>query len=586
MNNNQIISNKAKGGFLQSFYKTAHAFSLTEKVVFFALLIIVVLTGLSLLSRINNKFLVSVPDYGGAFTEGIVGVPRFVNPVLAISDADKDLVSLVFAGLLKATPGGKLVNDLAESHEISTDGRTYTFTLRDDIFFHDGTRITTDDVEFTIQRIQDPTVKSPKRAVWDTISIQKMDSRRISFTLKQPYGPFLDNFTVGIIPHHIWKDIPSDEFSFSELNVSAVGSGPYEIRKVKRNSYGLPNMYTLRSFSDYSLGKAFVRDISLNFYQAEEDLFDAFVNDEIDSMSGVSPANIARYQIPQERIITTPLPRVFGVFFNQNQAGVFLNREVREALSVAINKDRIVDDVLFGHGSIINSPIPLSGNKNATSSASASASTTASTSNVDRAISILTKAGWTLNERTGIMEKKVGTKVTTLAFSLSTGDASELKRTAEFIKEDWEKIGASVDLKVFEIGDLNQNVIRPRKFDALLFGEVVGREYDLYPFWHSSQRNDPGLNIALYTNAAADKILETIRLTQNRDERMKKAIEFETMFGKDLPAAFIYSPQFIYVIPEKLQNVTLDELAQPSERFLNAHEWFIETNKVWRVFTY
>lgn len=585
---------------MRSFYEANHAFTLAEKIFFYALLAVAILTGLVLLSNLNNRFLETVPDYGGSFTEGIIGVPRFVNPVLALSDPDQDLVALVFSGLLKATPEGNLVDDLAQEHTISDDGRTYTFTLREDIEFHDGKPITSDDVIFTIERIQDPTVKSPKRTIWEGVQIKKIDSRRISFTLKQAYAPFIENFTVGIIPEHMWKNVPSDEFSFSEMNVQAVGSGPYEIEKVSRNSYGLPTYYDLRSFSDYSLSKPFVKNITFNFYQDETALLNAFENGEIDSMSGVSPENLSVIDEAKHQIVTSTLPRVFGVFFNQNQASVFLNKEVRQALSVAIDRDRIVKSVLSGYGIVDESPLPAraatasgvgtasttttAGTKTATSTAAVQIMRGNTVARTDQALAILSRGGWVLNQKTGIMEKKSGTGTIPLSFSISTSDAPELKQAAELIKEDWEKIGASVDLKVFEIGDLHQNVIRPRKFDALFFGEIVGRELDLYPFWHSSQRNDPGLNIALYANISADKILESIRVTQNRAERLAKVKDFEKLLQTDVPAAFVYSPDFIYVLPKDLGGVKLGELSNPSERFLNVQEWHTEKNKVWKLF--
>jgi peptide/nickel transport system substrate-binding protein len=250
---------------MKSFYEANHAFTLTERIFFYVFVLIAIISGLTLLSRLNNRFLMTVPDYGGSFTEGIVGVPRFINPILALSDPDQDLVSLVFSGLLKATPEGTIIDDLSQEHTISDDGKTYSFTLREDAQFHDGKPVTTDDIAFTIERIQDPTVKSPKRTIWEGVVVKKIDSRRITFTLKQAYAPFIENFTLGILPRHIWKDIPSDQFSFSERNVEAVGSGPYAIKKVSRNSYGLPTFYNLRAFSDYSLGKPFVKDITLNF---------------------------------------------------------------------------------------------------------------------------------------------------------------------------------------------------------------------------------------------------------------------------------------------------------------------------------
>lgn len=579
---------------MKSFYEANHAFTLTERIFFYVFVLITIVSGLTLLSRLNNRFLMTVPDYGGSFTEGIVGVPRFINPVLALSDPDQDLVSLVFSGLLKATPDGTIIDDLSQEHSISDDGRTYTFTLKEDAKFHDGKPVTTDDVAFTIERIQDPTVKSPKRTIWEGVVVKKIDSRRITFTLKQAYAPFIENFTVGIIPRHIWKDIPSDQFSFSERNVEAIGSGPYAIKKVSRNSYGLPTFYNLRAFGNYTLGKPFIKDITLNFYQDETLLLDAFDKGDIESMSGISPENLATVADNTEsQTVTATLPRVFGVFFNQNQASVFLNKEVRQALSVAIDRERIIASVLGGYGVVDESPLPASSARISTTATTVATSTPGSIqitrngniARTDQALAILSKSGWVLNQKTGIMEKKSATGTIPLSFSISTSDASELKQAAELIKEDWEKIGASVDLKVFEIGDLHQNVIRPRKFDALFFGEIIGRELDLYPFWHSSQRNDPGLNIALYANISADKILESIRLTQNRDERLKKVADFEAILRNDVPAAFVYSPDFIYVLPKALGGVKLGELSNPSERFLNIYEWHIEENKVWKFFT-
>lgn len=557
--------------------------------IFYLLVIIAVASGLTFLSKASGRLLTVVPDYGGTITEGIVRAPRFVNPILAVSDSDKDMVSLIFSGLLKITPDGKIINDLSKEYSISKDDRTYTFTLKDNIYFHDGEPITAEDVEFTIQKIQDPTVKSPEYPIWDGVLVKKIDARQIAFTLKQPYAPFIENFTIGIIPRHVWKDVPPDEFSFSQLNTEAVGNGPYKINKIKRNSYGLPTFYALRAFENYALGKPFVKNITMRFYQDSNEMIDAFRNGEIDSLSGISPATLAEFASSENTIVHSKLPRVFGVFFNQNQAGVLLNHEVREALTVAIDRDRIIDEVFAGYATAIDSPVPGDESRRNESRddgrAEESSGDAENLPRTDKALMILSKAGWSMNEKTGVMEKKTKNETVPLSFSIATGDATELKRVAEMIREDWKKIGANVDLKIFEIGDLNQNVIRPRKFDALFFGEIVGREFDLYPFWHSSQRNDPGLNIALYANISADKILENLRLIQDKNIRMDKIAEFEKLVEKDAPAAFVYSPHFIYVVPKKLQNVSVGGLAFPGERFLNVHEWYIETNKVWKFFT-
>jgi peptide/nickel transport system substrate-binding protein len=224
--------------------------------------------------------------------------------------------------------------------------------------------------------------------------------------------------------------------------------------------------------------------------------------------------------------------------------------------------------------------------------------TTASMSEEDRinaAKNILTKNGWSYNAETRVMEKTTAGKgkdtkrdnkknTQILAFSLSTSDAPELRQVAEILKREWEKIGARIELKVFESGDLKQNVIRPRKYDALLFGKIVGRDPDPYAFWHSSQRFDPGLNIALYANITADKLMEKARSVSNEKERAELYHSFEVEVARDMPALFLYSPNFIYVLPKNLEGVDITGMTLPMDRFSKIKDWYVETQNIWRVF--
>ena len=148
----------------------------------------------------------------------------------------------------------------------------------------------------------------------------------------------------------------------------------------------------------------------------------------------------------------------------------------------------------------------------------------------------------------------------------------------------WGKIGANVSVKVFEIGDLEQNAIRPRKYESLLFGEIMGRDPDPFAFWHSSQRNDPGLNVALYANIAADKLLEDARTTFDAEEREEKYIEFQNEVEKDIPAVFIYSPHFIYLVPDWAKGIEETSITVPSDRFSQVYNWHINTKRVWKAF--
>ncbi len=548
----------------------------SERAVFFALVALVVGSTLSMLLTLNRLISVEVPARGGSLVEGVIGSPRFINPLLAISDADRDLTELVYSGLLRALPDGSLVPDLAGSYSASENGLSYTFTVREDAEFQDGAPVTADDVLFTIQRAQDPTLKSPKRANWEGVVVEKMGEREVRFTLRQPYAPFLENATIGILPAHIWKDADAEQFAFSQFNIEPVGSGPYRVDSITRNSSGVPDTYELVPFEHFALGEPYIARITLRFYANESALTSAYIAGDIDALNSIAPEKVAGLAKRGGTVIHGPLPRIFGVFLNQNQSPLFADKVVRTALDVGVDKERIVREVLSGYGSAIDGPVPpgiLPGELEQPTPGSP-----------ERMAALLEAAGWKRGED-GIFEKTVRKKKERLEFSLATSNVAELKAAGEIIREEWGKGGAKVDLKVFEVGDLNQNVIRPRKYDALLFGEIVGRTPDLFAFWHSSQRNDPGLNIALYANIAADKSLEKARVSADRRERLEAYEDFATEVTKDTPAVFLYTPDFIYILPPKVRGVSVGPISISSERFLNAHEWYIETDRVWHFFS-
>lgn len=573
--------NRAQVPFSKKILLAIKTFSITERTIFFLFFGLFVLTGLSLVWKANTHFLVEVPSRGGTLSEGIVGSPRFINPLLSISDADEDLTSLIYSGLLKATPEGNLVDDLSKEHSISADGLEYSFTLKDDIYFHDGEPVTAGDVEFTVKKAQDAQLKSPKRINWDGITVQRIDDKHIKFILKQPYSPFIENLTMGVLPEHIWRSLDSDQFAASLFNTEPIGSGPYKVYKVKRNSGGVPTYYQLIPFDKYALGEPYIKNLLLSFFTNDDSAVEAYQNGDVESINGIPPQKVSEIIHSNTRAEQSSLPRVFGVFFNQNQAPVLINKEVRTALNMVVDKDRIVQDVLHGYATAIDGPLPFGSFKQTDANAS---STEISATAIDDAIALLSKNGWTLNTTTGTMEKKTKKDTIPLSFSISTGDAPELKQTALILQEEWQKIGAHVDVKIFETGDLNQNIIRPRKYDALLFGEVIGRDFDLYPFWHSSQRNDPGLNIAMYVNSKADKFLEDMRATNDNVVKEEKYNGFEQLIKDDIPAIFTYTPDFIYLVPSKVKNLKLGKAITTAERFINVHEWYIETNKVWKIF--
>ncbi len=573
------------------------SFNPKEYFLFVTFIIIALVSMIIMLNKINNIFTVEVPDEGGTIIEGIVGVPTLINPVLALSDADKDLTAIVFSGLMRKTSEGTLIPDLAESYTSSTEGLVYTFILKKDAKFHNGDKVTADDVVFTINKIKDPIIKSPRKNSWDGVTVTKKDENTIEFSLTRPYISFMDNTTIGILPSKVWNKVNESEFGVSSLNVKAVGSGPYEIKSVNKNKEGIPEKYKLNRFSQFTLGTPHIRNLIIQSFPNEKDLIKALNSGSIDQANGISPENAEGIEDNNNVINTATLPRMFGVFFNKNKNKIFAEPAIIKAFDLGIDRQNIIDQVLLGYGTVIHSPVPENISKEKTSELYKNAK-------LDEAAMILDKAGWIIREdgirakggttlvtQTSKIKGKTVTKsvksnapLSRLSFSITTGDTKELRQATTIIKEQLAVLGVEVDIKkIYEAGQLNQ-IIRARDYEALFFGQIISHESDLYSFWHSSQINDPGLNIAMYNNKKIDLLLDSTQKTldpNNRDIKYQDLIE---EFNKDIPALLIYSPKFLYATSKSLKHIEIDNIRNQSDRFASIYNWYANTNNVWKIF--
>jgi peptide/nickel transport system substrate-binding protein len=583
--NNKIRQFKLAGKLptKEQINRALFAFSKKERVVFGVLVLLLLISSAALLSILNRSLMIEVPLAGGNISEGIVGTPRFINPVLGSSPADLDMIALIYSGLMRKNSDGELVPDLAAKYEKSDDGLSYTFTLKNKIYFQNGEPVTADDVLFTIDQVKNSVITSPQKVNWEGVAAEKKDDRTIVFTLRQPNPNLLANATLGIMPKTIWAEGSPE---LNEANTMPVGSGPYKIEDVSKESSGVINSYHLVAFDRFALGKPYIREINFHFYPNEEEMLKALNDGEVNQVSSIAPASAENLENEGYRIESETLPRVFGLFFNQNQNQLFIDKAVTNAINLAIDKEKIVREVLRGYGTVIDGPIPSDllpaiAEKNKTEK-------TVRADVLENVRDILAKDGWVdgpegyLVKTTTAKNKKKMTA--TLEFSISTGNIPELVAAAELIRQDLATVGIKVEVKTFEVGNLNQSVIGPRKYDALLFGQVINRESDLYAFWHSSQRKDPGRNIAMYTNARADSLLEDAFITLDPRLRAQKYAQFAAEIKKDVPAVFLYSPDFIYITTKDLQGLSLKHIVSPSDRFNNAYKWFTKTEKVWKIF--
>lgn len=543
-----------------------------EKLAFLGFFFVAVISGTLMLIIIDRDFSTAVPAYGGSLAEGMVGTPRFVNPLLALSDVDRDLVRIIYAGLMRPNKKGELEPQLAERYDISEDGLTYTFFLKENLFWHDGEPLTADDVAFTVELAKNPAIRSPKLANWEGIEIESVNPREVRFRLKRPYAPFLGNTTFGILPKHIWKDITPESFYLSNYNIEPVGSGPFYISKVERNTVGTITSYTLARFKKYRPQSAYLDTLAVKFFSTEKELAESLKIGEVDS-AGMDDGNPGK----NEKLLEIRMPRVFGVFFNQDAYEPLRDLSLRAALSSAVDRNRIINETRGGRARVTSLPIPPG--------TFAHASTLEDIArNLDVARTTLEKAGYKDSDGDGIVEKTKGKEKTKISFVLATVQAPELIKTGELLKEMWREIGVEVELRVFEKGDFEQDIIRPRAYDALLYGLVMGYDADPFGFWHASQIKHPGSNIARYANTKVDKLLEDAHATTDREKREELYKFFQEEITKDKPAIFLYSPSFLYVIPDYLGGVDAEFIAFPHERFSSIESWYTNTRSIWNIF--
>jgi peptide/nickel transport system substrate-binding protein len=554
---------------------------LSDRLFFNTALIAAFVSTIFAIATINELFTTSVPTQGGTLVEGIVGTPRFVNPVLAINRADHDMVALIYSGLVKLDENGGLVNDLAESVQLSEDGKTYHVVLRKGVRFHNGSELKARDVAYTIALIQNPELKSPLRGNWDGVIVEEVNEYELNIVLEEVYAPFMENLTVGILPRELWDELPIEQVPFSGNNTQPIGTGPYMVTDVLRNKSGLINAYKLNAFTNTRTTPN-ITTLVFNFYQNEDELLQALTEKQIGSTPSVSTENLQKIDTNTYSIIESPLPRTFAIYFNQNKSAALRDKSARQALSLVIDREALLDKVVGGHGIVTTSPIPSGF---LTQSASSTATVATTTINIiEKAQSILRDGGWIKNEG-GTWEKEIDKKKVVLALTLSTANSQLFDQTATYVADVWKSIGVEITVSQFEQTDLVQAVIRPRDFDALLYGADIGRQVDLYPFWHSSQKNDPGLNIAQYTNIDVDARLQQMRIEKDQTARTENIHKIASIIEEDAPAVFLFSPIFPYVLDKSVTATPFMKLSKSSDRFANIAAWHIKSDNVWPIFS-
>lgn len=546
-----------------------------------------------------------VPARGGEYTEGVVGSPKYINPLYAnFSDVDSDISSLVFSSLLKRGENGQLINDLAENYKISEDGKIYTFKIKKDVRWHNGSALTVDDILFTFQTIKDSSFKSSLKDSFRGVETEKVDDNTIKFILSESYAAFAELLTFGVLPQDLWYQISPSSASLAELNLKPAGSGPFKFKSFAKDKNGQIKLYNLEVNDDYYGPKPNIKNLNFKFFGSFEEATRALNENSVDGISYL-PRNLTGELTAKNYLNFFKLkyPQIIAIFFNPKNNDILSEKSVRQSLAFAAPKEEIVKKILKGEGRLIAGPIlPENFAYNQENKKY--------DFNKDEAVKILDGAGWkavqiTAADLAKAGEEKVGSdeKIKKEAeIKLSVGEGRwrrkgdkflKIKLTvvgndenilvAEAVKRAWEEIGAKVEIENVMADAVGGEVVKPRNFEALLYGQVTGSDPDSYAFWHSSQISENGLNISNFSNKEVDVLLEDGRLSLKTEERKEKYRKFQEIITNEAPAIFLYSPFYIYAQNKKIKGFNSEIIFSPKDRFSGISGWYVKTKKkfVW-----
>jgi peptide/nickel transport system substrate-binding protein len=536
-----------------------------ERIALFIAAGIFLISGSLWLINFLNKNTVAVPTGSGKYNEGVIGQPKFINPIISNTDTDRDLSQIVYADL----------TDLIDHYTVSDDGKTWDVFLKDGLLWSDNKPLNSDDVVFTIETIQDPEANSPLFSTWQGIVVSRISELELEFNLRNPYAFFLDNLKqLQIVPKHIFGTIPSSNLKLSNYNLEPVGSGPYKYANYALRQDGFITEYNFEINPNYAGKKPFISQLSVKFFQGTNEIIDAFNSRKIDGFGNLSPKDVNKIKI-SNKITELKIPRYYAIFLNQNSSDALKDISVREALNLATDKNTLVANIFNGKADVVNQPITPS-------IEGYDSQIGADQFSLDQASALLDKAGWLINKDTGIREKKVGKNVVTLDLQMIVPQIQFLSDTADLIQSDWEKIGVKLSLIKLNPDDINQEIIKTRNYQMLLFGNILGNNPDLFSFWHSSERFYPGLNLSLFQDNQADSLIETIRQESDAGKRLNEIEALQKEIDSQKPAVFLFSPYYLYVSVKNLNGLENKTLITPSDRFKGISDWYLQTTRVFK----
>lgn len=574
------------------------------------------------------------PAQGGEYTEGIIGSPNLINPLFSsLNLVDADLAKLMYSGLFRFDENLTIQTSLAERYEIDKDGKTYHIFLKKNLKWSDGEPITSDDVGFTLERIQDPDTHSPLILLFQNVAFEKINDREFTLTLKDAYAPFINFLTVGLLPEHVWQEITPTNTRLSTANLKPIGSGPYMIQTLTKDETGIIRSYTLKPNDYFAENAPFLKKLTFKFFPDLNTIFDALKTRQIEGLGHIPLSELDKVNTKTNSVLSLETNQYTALFFNPSVQSILKDKKIRTALLHSINRASLIQNIFGAHASAINGPLldKLFGFNQTVNYAESY--------NIQKSNQMLADAGWkkisleergqsdqknqlnawikknpqpALTRRATTKQKAVfeaqfaawqklkeeaQTKIATntqkntssnqqfflqknnalLTLTITVPRQDEYQKAAEMIADAWRTMGVEVRIETVEPNRMRADVLKDKKYDVLLYSVILANDGDPYPLWHSSQIKSGGLNLSVFSNKQADDLLTKGRIATSFEDRRDVYEKFQTILDEEVPAVFLYSPHYLYAMQSGVMGVPQMRLYSNDDRFNTVNAWFTKT---------
>jgi peptide/nickel transport system substrate-binding protein len=545
-------------------------------IVSWILLVVLLIGTVAAQSRsLSGYYQASLPAPGGTYTEGVLGAFTNANPIYATDLADTTVSELLFAGLLTFNEQNQLAGDLAESFAVDAVGTTYTVRLRPGLTWHDGQPLTSDDVLFTYQVIQNPDARSPLYGSWKDIAVKAVDPLTVTFTLPNTLAPFPYSLTTGIVPRHILGDTAMLDMRSVPFNsVHPVGAGPFKWQAIELSGGTADRRQetiALAAFDKFHAGEPKLNNFVIRTFRSPEQLLKSFEAQEVTAIAGLTQVPLTLQGDGGVRVYNLPLTAAVMTFF-RTQNGLLANSKIRQALVQGADTGKLISTLQYPTRPV-RGPLLLG-------QQAYDARFQQAAYNFQAAAKLLDDDGWKADPAKDGQRYKDGQP---LSFSLHFLNSSEYTSVARQLAQQWRILGVDVKLEA-EIEADFQAILASApsgnefSYDALLYGISIGPDPDVYVYWHSSQTDALSpvrLNFSEYKSSMADDALVAGRTRLDPALRAAKYQPFLQAWQADAPALSLYQPRFLYITHGAVHGLNESTVNSDVGRFKNVHNWQI-----------